>query len=145
MARTPRLAAGRARALGLPTRGTTNPNRLRRVDRWVAHTYRDLLAAPQPLVVDLVDEQMGCDIGVEGRAGTQTTSYVWEVGSREYDAVVGPEVWGDWAKVRDLTTEEFLGLDCVLGEETVIVGYMQQSRVGDLEACGAAIAQGVDL
>ena len=53
MARTPRLAAGRARALGLPTRGTTNPNRLRRVDRWVAHTYRDLLAAPRPLVVDL--------------------------------------------------------------------------------------------
>ncbi|MEV8443111.1 class I SAM-dependent methyltransferase [Actinosynnema sp. NPDC051121] len=53
MARTPRLAAGRARALGLPTRGTTNPNRLRRVDRWVAHAYRDLLAAPEPLVVDL--------------------------------------------------------------------------------------------
>ncbi|MFD1148964.1 class I SAM-dependent methyltransferase [Saccharothrix hoggarensis] len=53
MARTPRLAAGRARALGLPTRGTTNPNRLRRVDRWVAHTYRDLLSGPEPLVVDL--------------------------------------------------------------------------------------------
>ena len=31
--RAPRLAAGRARALGVPTRGTTNPNRLRRVDR----------------------------------------------------------------------------------------------------------------
>ncbi|WP_367134529.1 class I SAM-dependent methyltransferase [Saccharothrix sp. HUAS TT1] len=53
MARTPRLAAGRARALGLPTRGTTNPNRLRRVDRWVAHTHRDLLDRPEPLVVDL--------------------------------------------------------------------------------------------
>ncbi|QFZ23618.1 class I SAM-dependent methyltransferase [Saccharothrix syringae] len=53
MARTPRLAAGRARALGLPTRGTTNPNRLRRVDRWVAHAHRDLLAAGEPLVVDL--------------------------------------------------------------------------------------------
>ncbi|MFI9007052.1 class I SAM-dependent methyltransferase [Actinosynnema sp. NPDC053489] len=53
MARTPRLAAGRARALGLPTRGTTNPNRLRRVDRWVAHHHRDLLSGPEPLVVDL--------------------------------------------------------------------------------------------
>ncbi|MBB5806374.1 hypothetical protein F4560_006142 [Saccharothrix ecbatanensis] len=54
MARSPRLAAGRARALGLPTRGTTNPNRLRRVDRWVAHAYRDLLLShDQPLVVDL--------------------------------------------------------------------------------------------
>ncbi|MDI1437311.1 MULTISPECIES: PAAR domain-containing protein [Polyangium] len=30
----------------------------------------------------------------------------------------------------------------VTGEETVIVGYMPQSRVGDLEACGAAIVQG---
>jgi chorismate mutase len=36
--RAPRLAAGRARALGLPTRGTTNANRLRRVDRWLVAT-----------------------------------------------------------------------------------------------------------
>lgn len=49
-----RLAAGRARALGLPTRGTTNPNRLRRMDRWIAATVRRTLrAAPDPLVVDL--------------------------------------------------------------------------------------------
>ncbi|GAA1345572.1 class I SAM-dependent methyltransferase [Saccharothrix algeriensis] len=54
MARAPRLAAGRARALGLPTRGTTNPNRLRRVDRWVRHACRDVLeGAADPLVVDL--------------------------------------------------------------------------------------------
>jgi hypothetical protein len=50
----PRLAAGRARALGLPTRGTTNPNRLRRVDRWLTTTHGALLrAAADPLVVDL--------------------------------------------------------------------------------------------
>lgn len=52
----PRLAAGRARALGLPTRGTTNPNRLRRVDRWVVGTpitVEALRAAADPLVVDL--------------------------------------------------------------------------------------------
>lgn len=30
----------------------------------------------------------------------------------------------------------------VQGEETVIVGFMPQSRVGDMEACGAAIARG---
>jgi hypothetical protein len=52
--REPRLAAGRARALGLPTRGTTNPNRLRRVDRWVTGTLSGFLAdVPDPLVVDL--------------------------------------------------------------------------------------------
>jgi SAM-dependent methyltransferase len=52
--RPPRLAAGRARALGLPTRGTTNPNRLRRVDRWLTGTLGECLAAaPDPLVVDL--------------------------------------------------------------------------------------------
>ena len=50
--------AGRAhlRPLGTPTRGTTNPNRLRRSDRWVAGTHwvRDALAgAADPLVVDL--------------------------------------------------------------------------------------------
>ncbi|MEU4802310.1 class I SAM-dependent methyltransferase [Actinosynnema sp. NPDC023587] len=54
MARPPRLAAGRARALGLPTRGTTNPNRLRRVDRWLVHAHGGLVAhAADPLVVDL--------------------------------------------------------------------------------------------
>jgi hypothetical protein len=50
----PRLAAGRARALGLPTRGTTNPNRLRRMDNWiVAELGTALRAAADPLVVDL--------------------------------------------------------------------------------------------
>jgi hypothetical protein len=55
-ARPPRLAAGRARALGLPTRGTTAPNRLRRVDRWITGTRAHLLRPAQdaaPLVVDL--------------------------------------------------------------------------------------------
>lgn len=50
----PRLAAGRARALGLPTRGTTSPNRLRRLDNWIAARLGPLLrAAADPLVVDL--------------------------------------------------------------------------------------------
>jgi hypothetical protein len=49
-----RYAAGRARALGLPTRGTTAPNRLRRVDRWLVATQAAVLrAAADPLVVDL--------------------------------------------------------------------------------------------
>jgi hypothetical protein len=50
----PRLAAGRARALGVPTRGTTNPNRLRRMDNWTAVVLGPLLrSSPHPLVVDL--------------------------------------------------------------------------------------------
>jgi hypothetical protein len=50
-----RYAAGRARALGLPTRGTTGPNRLRRVDRWLVGVHGELLrrAEQPPLVVDL--------------------------------------------------------------------------------------------
>ncbi|GAA2818836.1 class I SAM-dependent methyltransferase [Saccharopolyspora taberi] len=54
--RAPRLAAGRARALGVPTRGTTNPNRLRRIDRWIAGTpwvAGALRDAADPVVVDL--------------------------------------------------------------------------------------------
>lgn len=54
MRKVPKLAAGRARALGLPTRGTTNANRLRRVDRWlVATQVARLRDAARPLVVDL--------------------------------------------------------------------------------------------
>jgi hypothetical protein len=50
----PRLAAGRARALGLPTRGTTNANRLRRADRWILATQLPRLRdSARPLVVDL--------------------------------------------------------------------------------------------
>ncbi|HEX6683754.1 MAG TPA: class I SAM-dependent methyltransferase [Candidatus Limnocylindrales bacterium] len=42
------------RPKGEITRGTTNPNRLRRIDRWIAWRCRDLLTATaQPLVVDL--------------------------------------------------------------------------------------------
>jgi len=50
-----RYAAGRARVLGLPTRGTTAPNRLRRVDRWLVGVHGGLLrsAVEPPLVVDL--------------------------------------------------------------------------------------------
>jgi len=52
--KAPRLAAGRARALGLPTRGTTNANRLRRVDRWMLATQVPRLRdSARPLVVDL--------------------------------------------------------------------------------------------
>ncbi|MEX2290808.1 MAG: class I SAM-dependent methyltransferase [Mycobacteriales bacterium] len=55
MARVKRYAAGRARALGLATRGTTGPNRLRRVDRWLTGAHGDLLrtAPDPPIVVDL--------------------------------------------------------------------------------------------
>lgn len=45
---------GGARAVGVVTRGTTNPNRLRRMDRWIAAAHaRRLLSAPDPLAVDL--------------------------------------------------------------------------------------------
>jgi hypothetical protein len=49
-----RLAAGRARALGVPTRGTTNPNRLRRMDNWITATLGPRLRnAADPVAVDL--------------------------------------------------------------------------------------------
>lgn len=42
------------RPTGVITRGTTNPNRLRRVDRWIAAEHARLLrTAEDPLVVDL--------------------------------------------------------------------------------------------
>jgi hypothetical protein len=54
VARQRRYAAGRARALGLPTRGTTAPNRLRRIDRWLVAVHGELIrTAADPLVVDL--------------------------------------------------------------------------------------------
>lgn len=49
-------SASSTKPLGTPTRGTTNPNRLRRGDRWVAGTpwvVKALVDAADPLVVDL--------------------------------------------------------------------------------------------
>ncbi|MEU6175026.1 class I SAM-dependent methyltransferase [Streptantibioticus parmotrematis] len=44
-----------AKPVGAPTRGTTNPNRLRRMDRWIAATQAARLrrAEPAPVSVDL--------------------------------------------------------------------------------------------
>ncbi|MFF9029658.1 class I SAM-dependent methyltransferase [Streptomyces iakyrus] len=48
---TPRAAA---RPFGTVTRGTTNPNRLRRMDRWIAATHgAELRRADDPVAVDL--------------------------------------------------------------------------------------------
>ncbi|NUU23389.1 MAG: class I SAM-dependent methyltransferase [Streptomycetaceae bacterium] len=48
------LRAPAGRPTGVITRGTTNPNRLRRVDRWIAAEHAPvLLGAADPLVVDL--------------------------------------------------------------------------------------------
>lgn len=43
-----------ARPVGAVTRGTTNPNRLRRMDRWIAATCGPALrSAADPIAVDL--------------------------------------------------------------------------------------------
>ncbi|MDM4720983.1 class I SAM-dependent methyltransferase [Micromonospora sp. WMMA1363] len=48
------MAGSARRPVGVVTRGTTNPNRLRRVDNWIVETCGDALrATADPLVVDL--------------------------------------------------------------------------------------------
>lgn len=43
-----------SRPVGTVTRGTTNPNRLRRMDRWIAATHgAELRRAAEPVAVDL--------------------------------------------------------------------------------------------
>ena len=50
----PRAHGGADRPVGVITRGTTNPNRLRRVDSWIAdRCAAALTAADDPLVVDV--------------------------------------------------------------------------------------------
>ncbi len=54
--RTPRYPAGRARTLGIATRGTTRPNRLRRNDIWLTESpsvAAALNSTAEPLVIDL--------------------------------------------------------------------------------------------
>lgn len=76
---------------GSITRGTTNPNRLRRVDVWMAWRYQILLASrPRPLVVDL------------GYGQTPVTThelYGRLIGVNQHLEVVGLEI--DPARVAD--------------------------------------------
>ena len=51
---TPRAPRPPSRPVGTVTRGTTNPNRLRRMDRWIAATHGAALRrADEPVAVDL--------------------------------------------------------------------------------------------
>ncbi|HET6635265.1 MAG TPA: class I SAM-dependent methyltransferase [Streptomyces sp.] len=52
---TPPAARTAGRPVGAATRGTTHPNRLRRMDRWIAYTHGPALrrAAKPPVAVDL--------------------------------------------------------------------------------------------
>ncbi|WP_052398179.1 class I SAM-dependent methyltransferase [Streptomyces sp. NRRL F-5123] len=53
-ARAARGAGGAGAAVGVVTRGTTNPNRLRRMDRWIAAAHGpQLRRTADPLAVDL--------------------------------------------------------------------------------------------
>jgi hypothetical protein len=73
------------RHIGAVTRGTTNPNRLRRVDNYIAYRCRDLLAdAVAPLVVDL---GYGAHAGHDRRAAEPSRAAV-----RADVAVVGLEI-----------------------------------------------------
>ncbi|MFG2274173.1 class I SAM-dependent methyltransferase [Streptomyces chartreusis] len=48
------MSARVARPVGTVTRGTTNPNRLRRMDRWIAHAHGSALRrGDEPVAVDL--------------------------------------------------------------------------------------------
>jgi hypothetical protein len=141
-----RLAAGRARALGLPTRGTTNANRLRRVDRWILATQVPRLRdAARPLVVDL------------GYGSSAVTTL--ELADRLGPAVPGLEVVGleiDPARVAAVAGDrdpprvdfrvggfELAGLRPVLVREfNVLRQYDEQSAARAWETTCAALGPG---
>ncbi len=142
----PRPAAGRARALGLPTRGTTNANRLRRVDRWILATQVPRLRdAARPLVVDL------------GYGSSAVTTL--ELADRLGPAVPGLEVVGleiDPARVAAVAGDrdpprvdfrvggfELAGLRPVLVREfNVLRQYDEQSAARAWETTCAALGPG---
>lgn len=78
--------------IGVITRGTTNPNRLRRVDRWLIGTHADLIrqVSGQPIVVDL-------GYGAHPRTTIELADRLAAV--RQDVRVVGLEI--DPARVRD--------------------------------------------
>ena len=80
----PRARARATGAVGNPTRGTTGPNRLRRVERWLAQTQgARLRRSPDPLVVDL---------GYGARPVTVTDLQRWLRTVRPDVRVVGLEI-----------------------------------------------------
>lgn len=95
-----------SKRVGDITRGTTAPNRLRRVDRWLLHTHCSYLrSVDQPLCVDL------------GFGHEPTTTLEWSHRLREHVrpdvAVVGVEI--DPARVTAALPLARTGLEFVLG------------------------------
>lgn len=134
MSRPKRYAAGRARALGLPTRGTTNPNRLRRVDRHLVAVHGRLVRdAVEPLVVDL---------GYGATPVTAVELHARLAAVRPDVEVVGVEI--DAARVEAALSAERPGLSFVRGGfelaglRPVLVRCLNVLRQYSLEDAAAA-------
>lgn len=107
------------RPVGSITRGTTNPNRLRRSDRWLLATYRDTLTkgAP-PLLVDLG----------HGASGVTTAEWAARVRTVRPDArVVGLEI--DPERVETAQAWSRPGVEFALGGFEVPLPDGAQARV----------------
>jgi hypothetical protein len=132
-----RLAAGRARALGLPTRGTTAPGRLRRIDRWLVAMHGDRIrTATDPLIVDL-GYGASADTTVELAAALRTVRV--DVG------VVGVE--NDRIRVQSAQSVAAQGISFVYGSfelaglRPVVIRAMNVLRQYDEAAVAPAWAQ----
>jgi hypothetical protein len=133
----PRLAAGRARALGLPTRGTTKANRLRRVDQWLVATQVPRLRdAARPLVVDLgYGASAVTTLELAARLGTEVDGL--EVVGLEIDPERVRAVQAD----RDPPRVDFrVGGFELAGLEPVLVRAFNVLRQYDEESAGRAWA-----
>lgn len=67
---------------------------------------------PDDEVAPLEQTRQSCVGGVENRTGTQTTTYSFDDETDTWVPTVGPEDWGEWTKVRDLTEAERERLEC---------------------------------
>lgn len=107
------------RPVGTITRGTTNPNRLRRCDRWLLATHRDVLTKGGPPVL--------VDLG-HGASGVTTAEWAQRVRPVRPDVrVVGLEI--DPGRVETAQAWAGAGLDFALGGFEVPLPERTSARV----------------
>ncbi|NYF97944.1 class I SAM-dependent methyltransferase [Janibacter cremeus] len=107
------------RPVGSITRGTTNPNRLRRCDRWLTSTHRRVLRVGGPPVI--------IDLG-HGASGVTTAEWAQRVRSVRPDVRVrGLEI--DPARVMSAQAWAGPGVEFTLGGFEVPLPHGQRARV----------------
>lgn len=87
---------------------------------------------PEATTKTISGKRVTCESGFETRTRVETTTYVWNAETKEFDARVLLPEWSEWTFARDLTATEKADLKCVTDVAPPVLSVIdQQCTPGD--------------